>query len=172
MSYKPLTGMIKEAVFSILTSGQFCDQDTGSSVLDDAIIIDLFGGTGAIAFEGVSRGAKKGIIVESDSASFDLLKKNVRSLGVEDQIEIIRGDATSLPYAPLKCSIAFLDPPFNAGLVIPSVKSLLKREWLAENALIVVRTHTNEKFNLDEFASEVFVRKYNNSFLRIYQVKA
>jgi len=171
MSYKPLTGMIKEAVFSVLTSGQFLDQNTGESVLVGATTIDLFGGTGAITFEGISRGVDKGIIIERDAASFDLLKKNIQLLGLESHIELIRGDAIALPHATTQCSLAFLDPPFNQGLVVPCVKGLIKRDWLSDDALLVIRTHTNERFDLDELASEIFGRKYNNSFLRIYKVK-
>jgi 16S rRNA (guanine966-N2)-methyltransferase len=171
MSYKPLTGVIREAVFSVLTSGQFLDQDLGISVLEGAISVDLFGGTGAITFEAISRGLGKGIIIERDYASFDLLKKNVKLLGLESQIELIRGDATALPYATTQCSLAFIDPPFNQGLVVPCVQSLIKRDWLTNDALLVIRTHNNEKFDLKNSVIQLFARKYNNSFLRIYRVQ-
>ena len=171
MSYKPLTGRIKEAVFSILTSGQFLDQDTGTSVLEGATTIDLFGGTGAISFESVSRGVDKAVIIEKDADSFELLKKNVKSLGIESQVDLIRGDATSLPHATIQCSLAFIDPPFNKGLVIPCVQSLIKRDWLQQDAFLIVRTHNNESFDLKEMAQELFSRQYNNSVLRIYRLQ-
>jgi len=170
-SYRPMTGKIKEAVFSILSSGQFLDPETNKSVIDDAVSIDVFGGTGSITFEGFSRGIRKGIIIEQDMASFESLKVNVRSLGLAGYLDVVRGDATMLPPARFKCSIAFIDPPFNKDLVPRSVSSLVKKNWLSENAILVIRTHFSEQFDISEFAEEVFSRKYNNSILRIYRIK-
>jgi len=169
-SYRPMTGRIKEAVFSILSSGQFLDPDTNKSVLEGAHSIDVFGGTGAITFEGISRGLKRAIIVEKDSASFDSLKKNIKALGLEQQVEALLGDATYLPAAYLNCSIAFIDPPFGKNLVAPSVASLVKRKWLTNDAILIIRTNLNEKFDITEFAQEIFSRKYNNSILSIHKV--
>lgn len=171
-SYRPLTGRIKEALFSILSSGQFLDPETNKSVLDDAVSIDVFGGTGAITFEGFSRGIRKGIIIEQDMASFESLKDNVRALGLTAYLDVVRGDATMLPPARFKCSIAFIDPPFNKDLVAKSVLSLVKKNWLSEDAILVIRTHFSEKFDISELANEVFSRKYNNSVLSIHKIKS
>lgn len=170
-SYRPITGRIKEALFSILTSGQFLDPETGQSVLEDAVSIDVFGGAGAISFEAFSRGVRKGIIIEKDAASFENLQNNVKHIGLGGKLDVVRGDATMLPVARFKCSIAFIDPPFHKNLVEKSVESLVKRNWLSEEAILVIRTHANEKFNIDKFAEEVFSRKYNNSLLKIFKTK-
>jgi 16S rRNA (guanine966-N2)-methyltransferase len=170
-SYRPMTGRIKEAVFSVLSSGQFLDQGTNRPILEGANSIDLFGGTGAITFEAVSRGLKRAVIVEKDSASFDSLKKNIKSLGLEQQVEALLGDATSLPAAYLSCSIAFIDPPFGKNLVVPSVASLIKRKWLTDGAILIIRTNLSEKFDITEFANEIFSRKYNNSLVSIHRIQ-
>ena len=170
-SYRPMTGRIKEAVFSILSSGQFINQETDKSILENAVSIDVFGGTGAITFEGISRGIAKGLIIEKDLASFESLKSNIQILGLESQVEVVRGDATALPPARFKCSIAFIDPPFNKNLVTPSVASLVQKKWLSEDAILIIRTHLGEIFDIIKFADEIFSRKYNNSLLKIYRIK-
>lgn len=169
-SYRPITGRIKEALFSILSSGQFINSETDKSVLEDATIIDVFGGAGAITFEAFSRGVTKGIIIEKDSESFASLQKNTQALGLAGSLEVIRGDATNLPPARFSCSIAFIDPPFSEGLVERSVKSLVEKRWLTNDAILVIRTHFNEKFDISKYADEVFSRKYNNSLLKIFRL--
>jgi 16S rRNA (guanine966-N2)-methyltransferase len=170
-SYRPITGRIKEALFSILSSGQFLDSETNKSVLEGATIIDVFGGAGAITFEAFSRGVTKGVIIEKDSDSFASLQKNTQALGLVGSLEVIRGDATNLPPARYGCSIAFIDPPFKEGLVERSVGSLVKKKWLTEDAILVVRTHYTEDFDIGKFAAEVFSRKYNNSLLKIFRLR-
>lgn len=170
-SYRPITGRIKEALFSVLSSGQFIDPDTGESVLKNATIIDVFGGAGAITFEAFSRGVTKGIIIEKDSDSFASLQKNTQALGLAGALEVMRGDATNLPPARFGCSIAFIDPPFGEGLVERSVESLVKKKWLTEDAVLVVRTNSHETFDIEQFAEEIFSRKYNNSLLKIFRLR-
>lgn len=170
-SYRPMTGKIKEAVFSILSSGQFLDADN-KSILEDAVSIDVFGGTGAISFEGISRGIKKSMIIEKDIHSFTALQRNIQELGLSGQVDVMRGDALMLPAARFKCNIAFIDPPFHKNLVEKAVKSLINRNWLFEDAIMVIRTHFTDSFDISDIADEVFSRKYNNSVLTIHRIKS
>ena len=75
-SYRPTTGRVKEAIFSILSGGQF------EGILKDAVTIDLFGGTGALTFEAISRGATKGIIIENNAQNLKALDLNAKRLGI------------------------------------------------------------------------------------------
>lgn len=168
-SYRPTTGMLKEAIFSILASGKFVDAETGKAVLDGATIIDVFGGTGSLSFEAISRGAAKAVIIEKDQNSFNLLRDNALHLGIKDQVNIIKADALLLPVARVKVQIAFVDPPFNQGLIEESVKSLIKKGWLEEGTVLVIRTHSHDKYDISAFAEEIFSRHYGKSLVAIYR---
>lgn len=161
--YRPTTGRVKEAVFNILSHGEFRD------ALKDAVTIDLFAGTGALSFEALSRGAKTAILVEKNLANFNLLRQNAQNLAVADNVMLMKQDATSLPTAKLKCNIAFIDPPFNQKLVDPTLKSLLKGEWLANGALIVIETHENDPYNPAACFIEVASRVYGHAIVKIYR---
>eukprot|EP00746_Dinoflagellata_sp_MGD_P131780 gnl/MRDRNA2_/MRDRNA2_65531_c0_seq1.p1 gnl/MRDRNA2_/MRDRNA2_65531_c0~~gnl/MRDRNA2_/MRDRNA2_65531_c0_seq1.p1 ORF type:complete len:337 (+),score=43.96 gnl/MRDRNA2_/MRDRNA2_65531_c0_seq1:99-1109(+) len=167
--YRPVTSLIKESLFGILTSGQFADDDMGQSVLHNATIIDVFGGTGAFTFEAISRGASRSIVVEIDSQNVQQLRQNAEMLGVADQVSIIRSNALNLPDAIANCTVAFLDPPFEKNLVEGTVKSLVRKKWLPIGAIMVVRTHTNEKYDISDFCHEVMTRNYGDSVLCIYE---
>jgi 16S rRNA (guanine966-N2)-methyltransferase len=168
-SYKPITSMLKESIFGVLSSGQFINSETDTSILQDATSIDAFGGTGAFTFEAISRGVAKSVVIEKDLKSVDALRRNTESLGIANKVTIIRGDALNLPRAATECSIAFIDPPFKRALVYGCVKSLVEKNWLAKGAILIIRTHIKDPYDINEFCHQIFKRKYGNSLLSIYR---
>jgi 16S rRNA (guanine966-N2)-methyltransferase len=170
-SYRPTTGKVKEAIFSILSSGQFINEETGESVLKDATTIDLFGGTGALTFEAISRGAARGIIIENNINNVKTLELNTKRLGLQSHIQIIKASATALPPATTKCSIAFIDPPFNKELISTPIAELTNKGWLTNSALLVIESHEKEQYDLGQGYSLLFSRNYGKAVLNIYRNK-
>ncbi len=164
-SYRPITSMLKEAIFSIIASEKFISHER----FYQATSVDLFCGTGSLSFEALSRGLKKAILIDKDPKHINMLYHNAEKLDINDKVEIIRGNALSLPRAKTACTIAFIDPPFNHGLVEECVKSLVNQGWLEHDALIFIRTHQREKYNIPNYFIEIFSRKYGNSMLCIYK---
>ena len=168
--YRPTTGRVKEAIFSILSSGEFLNQD-GYTAIDDAVTIDVFGGTGALTFEAISRGAKQSYIIESNITHIKDMEINISKLGIGSQIKIIRGSATALPKSEVRCNIAFIDPPFNKGLINDTVKSLVEQNWLSKNAIIVIENHHKDLYNIEQYAELLKSRRYGDAILSIYRLK-
>jgi 16S rRNA (guanine966-N2)-methyltransferase len=101
---RPMPDRVKESLFALLRG--HCE---GASVFDG------FAGTGAVGLEAVSRGAAHCVCVERDRHVAEILKKNVRTLGVEDRCEVVVGDALgpgALARAPRHLTLVFLDPPY------------------------------------------------------------
>lgn len=101
---RPMPDLVRESLFNLLRG--HCE---------DAGVLDLFSGSGAIALEAVSRGASRCVMVERDRGAAEVIERNVRSLGVEDRCEVVRGDALSamiLGRAPKPVHLIFFDPPF------------------------------------------------------------
>lgn len=161
--YRPTTARVKEAIFNIISHGAF------DNILENAITIDLFSGTGALSFEALSRGAAQAVMIEKDLANFNLLKYNVENLGLKERVNLIKRDATQLPTAKVKCNIAFIDPPFNQGLVDPTLVSLVKNGWLADGALVVIETHFKDPYSPADCFVEVTNRVYGHAILKIYR---
>ena len=172
-NYQPTTGRMKEAIFSILSSGQFINTLTNKPILKEAITIDLFGGSGALTFEAISRGTSKGIITENNFHNSKTLEINAKRLGIQTQIQVIKCNATNLPSPPIsttqKCSIAFIDPPYNKNLILESVLALSIKGWLADSALLVIESHEKEQYNLGPNYRLIFSRQYGKAILNIYR---
>ncbi|MCB0273000.1 MAG: 16S rRNA (guanine(966)-N(2))-methyltransferase RsmD [Bdellovibrionales bacterium] len=126
---RPISDRVKEALFDILASR-----------LPDAQILDLFTGTGAIAFEALSRGAKKVICVEHDRRNIQLIKKNAEKLGLLSQLVLLHG---GLPEELLKVrgqfDLIFMDPPFASDVAQELFPIIAKKKLLHPNGKIILQ---------------------------------
>ena len=102
MATRPTADRVKEAVFSII---QFD--------LPGASVLDLFGGTGQLGIEALSRGAKDAVFVDERDDACKLIKENLRRTKLEQQGQVIRSDYNAfLKSTSRKFDIIFLDPPY------------------------------------------------------------
>lgn len=145
---RPTTGRTREALFSILTSGQFL-QD-GKSILDGAVVADICCGTGALGLEALSRGAAQVIFIDKDADHLQAVQASANAYGEAANINVIRTDVTFLPYARVPCNVIFLDPPYHKDLLPAALKGLLTRGWLAEGAVVVAEMGKREPFDVPE----------------------
>ena len=137
--YRPAMGKTRESLFSMLTSR--------GVVWEGARVLDLFAGSGSLAFEAVSRGAELAVLVENSAVAARCLADNIRQLGVEDCVRLIRDDVRkTLNNTPMGCfDLVFLDPPYRKNLLNATLQGLLKRNWLAPGALICAEIEKAKK---------------------------
>ena len=104
---RPTSQKVKEAIFSAI---QFD--------LPDRRVLDLFAGSGQLGIEALSRGAKSAVFVDLSPASISVVKENLKNTDLEDNATVIRSDYKSfLSTTKEGFDIAFLDPPYNKGLL-------------------------------------------------------
>ena len=102
MTTRPTADRVKEALFSII---QFD--------IPTAKVLDLFGGTGQLGIEALSRGAKSAVFVDAGEPACRLIKENLRRTKLEADATVIRSDYLAyLKRCKEKFDIIFLDPPF------------------------------------------------------------
>lgn len=96
IKYRPSTGKLKEAIFSILTSGEF----TGNKLFNENThILDLFAGSGSLAFESLSRGAGFATLIDIDTSSLKIAEGFAKSLNIENNVNFVNINALNLPKA-------------------------------------------------------------------------
>lgn len=127
---RPMASRIRAAVFDRLQA-----QVVGARVLD------LFAGSGAIAFEAISRGAAFATLLEADARVVRHLRAQAQELGVADEVQIVRGE---LPGALARgpggspFDLVTVDPPFAHPEVFgPVVQGLLDYGWVRPGAIVV-----------------------------------
>jgi 16S rRNA (guanine966-N2)-methyltransferase len=161
--YRPSQSRLREALFSILTSGEFGEQD----ILNDAYVLDLFSGSGSLSFEALSRGAKHSTMIDTDAEHLKLSVQAAEQFGEKDNVNCLRLDATNLPTATQKFNLIFIDPPYFNKLADKALKSIIARSWLQDGAVIAVEISRKEDLKLIPGYNIILERIYGNSKLII-----
>ncbi len=145
-SVRPTSDRVREALFNILAHNDF-----GAFTLEGARVIDLFAGTGALALEALSRGARFALLVDDSVESRAIIRRNVETLMATGVTKIWRRDAADLGPMPGNAGgafdLAFLDPPYRKGLLVPALASLKSGGWLSSDAVIVCEMAADEPFD-------------------------
>jgi 16S rRNA (guanine966-N2)-methyltransferase len=161
---RPTADRLREALFNILIHAY-------DDPMEDARVLDLFAGTGALGIEAISRGAKFALFVDNGAEARALMRDNVEALGLGGVTKVYRRDATNLgPAHPMEpFSLVFLDPPYAKGLADKALVSLRVGGWLMPGALLVVEEAKAAVFKAGEGFTELERRAYDDTefvFLR------
>ncbi len=97
---RPTPDRLRESLFSVLMP-----------VIEGAVFIDAYAGTGGVGIEAISRGASRAILIEKDPKAYDVLCENLNSLKTGARALAIKGKATQW-IAKYPADILFLDPPY------------------------------------------------------------
>jgi len=140
--YRPAMGKTREALFSMLTARGIDWHSTR--------VLDLFAGSGSLAFEAISRGAPHALLVEMAPPAVRCLKANIASLEVQDQARIASEDVLRVLKTPPAepYSLIFMDPPYRKNLANPAFRLLATRHWLAPGAFVTAEIEKDARLTL------------------------
>lgn len=134
---RPTPDRMRETLFNII-----------APIIEDAIFVDAYAGTGAVGIEAISRGARQVILIEKDRAAIDIIKQNLASLKITTRARIIRG-AAPLHLASLSADIVFLDPPYTNESEYKTVLDVLS----AKPPKLVIAQHSSRYAVGDQYDS-------------------
>lgn len=130
---RPTSDRLRESLFNVLAHAY-------DDVVEGARVLDLFAGTGAMAFEALSRGAEFALLVDDGTEARGLIRENQMNLGLAGHSRVFRRDATKLgPASPMPpFGLVFCDPPYRKGLGEKALVSAQLGGWLTPDALVVL----------------------------------
>ncbi|RMF66839.1 MAG: 16S rRNA (guanine(966)-N(2))-methyltransferase RsmD [Alphaproteobacteria bacterium] len=140
-SLRPSSDRLRETLFNILAHNPRYPAVAG------ARFADIFAGTGAVGIEALSRGAAHVTFVESHPRHLRLLESNLarlRGLEKHQAVSLLRSDARQLPPARRPHDILYLDPPYGAGLIPPTLTALAAAGWVTPASLVIAETDGRE----------------------------
>ncbi len=157
---RPTADRVKEALFSII---QFDVPGTR--------VLDLFGGTGQLGIEALSRGAKSAVFVDADEKACNLIKENLHRCKMDADGQVIRGDYLDyLTRCRQKFDIILLDPPYAEVFLENSLKKITEIDILESGGIIVAERPVGKEL-LCDFSG--FSRskdyKYGQTLLTLYR---
>ena len=127
---RPTSDQVKQAIFNI---AQFD--------IEGRKVLDLFGGTGQLGIEALSRGAASCTFVEQRRDAVKLIRENLRECRLEEQAKVVQGDSLAfLSSCRERFDVIFLDPPYHTDLMDRALELVTKIDILSEHGIIVCET--------------------------------
>ena len=140
---RPLKDLTKESIFNILNHSNKFEIN-----LKNSNILDLFSGVGSFGIECLSRGAKQVVFAEKYNVVLPILKKNLQSLKLIENFEIIEKDIYDINFFKSlnkKFDVIFMDPPYKDKNLYLLLNNIKNENILNEKGVLVVHRHKNEK---------------------------
>lgn len=158
---RPTLDRVKESLFNIIQSD-----------IEDAVVLDLFAGSGAIAIEFLSRGASKAYVCDNNPKAVEMIKKNLQKTHLEQKATVYNKDYKEClkSLQNVQFDIIFLDPPYKMNLAIDAIKQINNTQLLKNCGKLIVETDEPGKY-LEEIKNkninyEMYdLRKYGRASL-------
>ena len=172
---RPTSDRLRETLFDVLTAGD-------PEALRGTAWLDLYAGTGAVGIEALSRGAAKAVLVDSSRAAVEVIRANLRALGIGDAAEVRQEDAQHALRAlakevagdVLRFDFCFFDPPYRLQRVYGETLRAIADSGLLAPAGIVVAEH-DKRFDPGETAGPLVryrLLKQGDAALSFYRVSS
>lgn len=132
---RPTTDRVKESVFNIIQWD-----------LEGRKVLDLFGGSGQLGLEALSRGAASCVIVDGDRSAQKAIEANIKNCGFERNCQLIKGDSFQFLQRQKKDSyhVIFLDPPYGGDLINRAIAEICRIDILTENGIMVCESAADD----------------------------
>ncbi len=158
---RPITDRVKEALFNIIGVD-----------IQDARFLDLFGGSGSVGLEALSRGAEMTQFIELNSKAYAILKDNIQKSGCEESARLLKTDAFKYLHQEkdLEFDYIFIAPPLYHGMWKDALLQLDQEpQLLVEDGWIIVQIDPveEEAIELQHF-KEFDSRRYGSTVLKFY----
>jgi len=158
---RPTLDRVKEAVFNMI-----------AYYISDSEVLDLFAGFGGIGIEALSRGAAHADFVEINRRHNKVIKENIEKCSLDENASIFQNDVYQyLESCSKKYDLIFMDPPYQNKMIKDVIESILRKNILKKDALIITERSSDEKPEDFEELEMIKNKNYGNSLITIYKLK-
>lgn len=161
LSTRPTLDRVKESLFNIIQNN-----------LRDAVVLDLFAGSGQLGIEALSRGADKAYLCDINRDAAKMIKQNLEKTKLKDKAVVINEDykkALRTLNTNEKFDIIFIDPPYKEDIAVDSIIDIIHESRLKENGIMIIETDEIERdlreINKIENIKIIDQRKYGRASL-------
>ncbi|MGL5649137.1 MAG: 16S rRNA (guanine(966)-N(2))-methyltransferase RsmD [Clostridium sp.] len=160
---RPTLDRVKEAMFSIV-----------QGYIPNALVIDVFAGTGSLGLEAASRGAKEVHLIDKSSQTYPILRKNVENLKFGDVCFTYNSDSyvvlKTLAKKNKKFDLMFIDPPYCKEMIPEALKIVYENGLLKDDGIIVTKIDSMEDiYEGYENLKLVRSKRYGNTTVCFYK---
>ena len=161
---RPTLDRVKESIFNII-----------QNEIEDATVLDLFAGSGAIGLECLSRGAKKAVLCDNSKEAIQIIKRNIEKTHMEEKAQIINADFENC-LEKLKneqFDIIYIDPPYATDYIFKSLKKIKEIGIIKKESVIIVETDDEQRILKEIGNMEIKIvdkRKYGRATIIFLEI--
>lgn len=159
-STRPTTDKNKENLFNII-----------GPYFNGGVCLDLFGGSGGLGIEAISRGMKKLYVADHNYQAYKIIQENVKTLNMDEEIHVMKCDYKKALKTINECfDLVLLDPPYGKNIIPPILMSLQEKKQLNPGCLVVCEDLKEVSFE-DEYENlkKIKMVTYGITSLHIYK---
>lgn len=136
ISTRPTLDRVKESLFNII-----------QNQIEDATVLDLFAGSGAIGIEFLSRRAEKAYFCDSSQKAIEMIETNLEKTKLQDKAVVLNKDYLDCieELKNIKFDVIFLDPPYKEEFSIEALKKISRLHMLQNDGIIIIETDEPER---------------------------
>ncbi len=157
---RPTIDRVREAIFSKI---QFD--------IKDSVVLDLFGGTGAISLEFLSRGAKRVVTVDNSKTSIKLITENFKKAGEKPDLYECDYLVALGKFISMEFDFIFLDPPFDTDYAPIAMHAIASNKLLKPTGMIIYEHALNKEFGIPQEYVLLDEKKYGSVGVSFIGVK-
>ena len=154
---RPTMERVKESVFAMIQES-----------LKDAVVLDLFSGSGNLGIEALSEGASFAYFVDHNKKAIETIKKNLNQLEIKDAT-VLHDDYKKALVKVKEIDIIFLDPPYQTNYIEESIKWIEEYQVLKIDGYIICESDHLEKIVYPKNYQVVKEKKYGDKYIVIIQ---
>ena len=161
---RPTMDRVKESLFASI-----------GDYLDEAVVLDLFAGSGNLGIEAISNGASRAYFVDINKECIKVINDNIRTFGIDKDCVVLHKDyKDSLKYFGdnnIKFDIIFIDPPYKFNIRNELLSMIIDKD-IINNGGIIVFEYANEEVLEDESNFNLIKhKKYGDKYISVYKKK-
>jgi len=162
LDFRPTTGRVKEFIFSIIGPD-----------IRNAVVLDLFSGSGSLGIEALSRGADHVTFIEQLKSHIQILEENLSTCRFQDRSRVIKGEVfRTLDYLgrqEIQFDFILADPPFKMAMRSRIVESVGKNHLLSQGGELIIEHQFNDADSDPKKVKMIRQRKFGHCMVSVYE---
>ena len=152
---RPTMDRVRESLFATI-----------KPYLQDAVVLDLFAGTGSLGLEAISNGAKEAIFVDKNHKCIESIKNAINVIKPDEEVTLINKDYQEALKGLKKVDIIFLDPPYHENILNKAIEMIEKLDILKNDGLLIAEYDKEKPICSYNLTKE---KKYGDKHINIYK---
>ena len=153
---RPTIDRVKESLFAMI-----------QNYINESNILDLFSGSGNLAIESLSEGAKSITLVDSNYKAIKVINNNLKNIGIDNAKVLNMDYKKAIETLKEKFDIIFLDPPYKTNYIEEAIKLITKYDILSNEGIIVCESDSLDRIIYDDNYKAIKDKKYGDKYIVI-----